>query len=490
MKQTITHTRLAEVCEVIDARMGLHFPVERWDLFSRNLAQASSAFGFENFDQFIDWLIITKLDKNQIEKLASFLTISETYFWREQPVFKALTDFIIPEIIKLKKDSNRNIRIWSAGCSNGEEPYSLAIALCETIPDIKNWQIQILATDMNPVALEKAEKGIYTQWSFRNSPGWMKVKYFQDLGEGKFRVIPKIRNMVTFANLNLAADNFPDPANNTHAIDILFCRNVLMYFSDEWVTQIANKLYQSLQPDGWFVVASCELSSQRFPQFKSINFAGAVLYRKGSTDFPGSFNPFTSVLNTEAISRNYIPKKVSPKTEQLNFIPDSELLNFPDVILPEVLTNSLIGIPEEIVLPITALNNKKDITSLIREMADEGNLPGALALCEAGIKEDKLAISIYFLRASILQELGKIPEALSSLKQAIYMDQNFVMGHFTLGNIYHREGNLKFAIRYFNNALDLLKACGDDDILPESDGLSVKYIREIILANMEKHSNL
>ncbi len=481
MKQSITHTRLAEVCEVIEARMGLHFPVERWDLFIRNLAQASAAFGFEHLDEFIDWLLTALPDQNQIKKLATFLTISETYFWREPQVFKALTDFIIPGIIKAKHDLNRNIRIWSAGCSTGEEPYSLAIALRETIPDIKDWKIQILATDMNPAALEKAEKGIYTQWSFRNSPGWIKVKYFQDLGEGKFRIIPQIRNMVTFANLNLAADNYPDPANNTHAIDILFCRNVLMYFSDEWVSHISQKLYQSIQQDGWFAVASCELSSQRFPQFSSVNFPGAVVYRKGGGELPASIttNQFQSDLNNFLKKNDSKPNKSESDTE-------TALLSFSEFFVHEiemeVLKLSPVNIPEN----TSELKVKKDIASEIRNLANEGNLIEALALCEVGIKEDKLAISLYFLQASIFQELNKTVEAITSLKQAIYMDHDFLMGHFALGNLYHRQGNLKFAMRYFSNALDLLKNLADDDILPESEGLSIKYIREIISANIKK----
>lgn len=488
MKQTIAHTRLSEVCEVIEARMGLHFPVERWDLFSRNLAQASAAFGFEHFDEFIDWLLTTQPDQNQIKKLATFLTISETYFWREPPVFKALTDFIIPEIIKAKQDLNRNIRIWSAGCSTGEEPYSLAIALREAIPDIKNWQIQILATDMNSTALEKAEKGIYTQWSFRNSPGWIKVKYFVDLGEGKFRIIPQIRDMVTFANLNLAADNYPDPANNTHAIDILFCRNVLMYFSDEWVSHISQKLYQSLRQDGWFVVASCELSSQRFPQFNAINFPGAVVYRKGSNEFKSNQKIPSFDFKLEEIEElKNIDKIPTIKADRFEFIPDPEPQQFNGFVSPEVSKEPLnieipAAIPEEFI--------NKDKTFSIRLLANQGNLIEALSLCEEGIKEDKLALSLYFLKGSILQEQERINEAITSLKQTIYMDHDFIMGHFALGNLFHRLGNLKFAKRYFKNALDLLKTFDAEDILPESEGLSVKYIREIILANMEKHSTL
>jgi len=110
-------------------------------MLTRNLTMAAAEFGFQHFDEFTHWLLSSDLEKEQIKILASYLTISETYFWREEPVFSALTNYILPELIALKKNGEKSIRIWSAGCSTGEEAYSLAIALHRTIPDIKDWQI-------------------------------------------------------------------------------------------------------------------------------------------------------------------------------------------------------------------------------------------------------------------------------------------------------------------------------------------------------------
>ena len=121
---------------------------------------------------------------------------------------------------------------------------------------------------------------------------------------------------------------------------------------------------------------------------------------------------------------------------------------------------------------------------LIRLLADQGHLEEALSICNEAIASYKLAPGLYFLRASILQELDKSSEAIASLKQVIYIDPDYIMGHFALGNLFIRQGNAKNAKRYFNNTLELLSRCANDDILPESEGLSVKYIREIIFANM------
>ncbi len=129
MKDDLTNSELSKVCEVINDRMGLHFPVERWSILGRNLALSARDFGFESMEGFVPWLLSSELTKEQINILAAHLTVSETYFWREPQVFSALTDHILPELIRSKKKGDRNINILSAGCSTGEEPYSLAIAL-------------------------------------------------------------------------------------------------------------------------------------------------------------------------------------------------------------------------------------------------------------------------------------------------------------------------------------------------------------------------
>lgn len=483
MKQNSKDTGLAGVCEVIAANMGLHFPVDRWNMLVSNLTMAAAEFGFQHFNDFAHWLQSTNLEKEQIKILASYLTISETYFWREEPVFSALTDYILPELIASKRNGEKNIRIWSAGCSTGEEPYSLAIALHRTIPDINDWQIMVMGTDMNPKALMKAVSGIYSRWSFRNCPNWLKTNYFHHLGNGEYEILPKIRKMVTFSNLNLTEDIFP---SKTNAIDILFCRNVLMYFTDEWISKISTNFFLSLNQGGWFVVSSCELSSERFPQFTTINFPGAVLYKKTSKEFSSS----VKILPFDFDRTFFLPNpKVWPATIETAINPF-----FAETIAEPFMANSVIesiekDVPFELKSEPAVASGAKALTDIvlkIRYLANRGELSEALLLCNEGIASDKLATELYFLRASILQELEKPFEAAASIKQAIYLDPNLIMGYFVLGNLSLLDGKLKQAKKYFSNVFNLLKACDDDDILPESEGLSAKYMLEIILPTMQK----
>jgi chemotaxis protein methyltransferase CheR len=435
-------------------------------MLSRNLASAAKEFGFQNMNGFIQWLLSSELNKDQIMILASHLTISETYFWREPQVFTALTDYILPELIKSKKKGERSIRIWSAGCSTGEEAYSIAIALHKTIQKIKDWNITILATDINPRALSKAVTGIYSTWSFRNSPAWLKSTWFHHREDRQYEIIPEIKQMVTFTCLSLVEMS---AISNTNTMDIIFCRNVLMYFTTEWITKISQDLFHCLSEDGWFVVSSSELSSQVFPQFTPVNFPGAVLYRKGKNGYAHSFD----------VHSEEIPQPLQPFNTLAHFQPVQPIQLLPAIASAKADLQQhqpIVKPPEE---SITAK------IFAIRLLADQGYLEEALSICNEAIASYKLAPGLYFLRASILQELDKKSEAIISLKQAIYIDPEYIMGHFTLGNLFFRQGNLRNAKRYFDNVLDLLSKCANDDILPESEGLSVKYIREIIFANMQ-----
>jgi chemotaxis protein methyltransferase CheR len=485
MNRKLTDIELSMVCEAIASRMGLQFPVERWAMLRRNLVLAAREFGFHNMTGFIQWLLSAPLNKEQTDILAAHLTISETYFWREPQVFKALTDFILPELIKSKKKGERIIRIWSAGCSTGEEPYSIAIALHKTIPKIEDWDITILATDINPRALSKAVSGIYGAWSFRNSPAWLKSSYFHNKEDGQYEIIPEIKNMVTFTCLSLVEMS---AIGNANTMDIIFCRNVLMYFTKEWVNKISQDLFHCLSEEGWFVVSSCELSSQVFPQLIPVNFPGAVLYRKSKNGSTHSFD-----VRSEEIPRSL--SDIAFTKSDLQPFNTSTLSTF-QLFQP---LSSEASTKEDLQLSSSVASAKEEPTSIIkpseesitdkifsiRLLANLGQLEEALTLCNEAIASYKLSSGLYFLRASILQELDKSSEAIASLKQAIYINPNYIMGHFALGNLFIRQGKAKNAKRYFNNVLDLLSRCANDDILPESEGLSVKYIREIIIANMQ-----
>lgn len=489
MDRNLSDDELAKVSEMIASRMGLHFPVEKRATLSRNLVLAARAFGFKNINSFTQWLLSASLNKEEIETLAAHLTISETYFWREPKVFTALTDFVLPELINSKKGKEKSIRIWCAGCSTGEEAYSIAIALHRTIFEIRDWKITILATDINTKALVKANAGIYGSASFRNSPTWLKSNYFTNINTKEYLIVPEIKRMVTFTGYNLTHENFLNSVCGNHKSDIIFCRNVLMYFTSEWMVKVSQNLFSSLSEEGWLVVSSCELSSNLFPDLTPVNFPGAILYRKGKVGFssPVNSSPYFHnhlLLNTLPAS----PIAVKIIEQSLNADSKPAVLckyNIGEIKTHPLTEPPLLNTSENLFHLGTGKDSLGNTITAIRKLADKGYLAEALSSCNDSIISHKLIPGLYLLRASILQELDMGDEAIKSLKQAIYIDPDYIMGHFTLGNLFSRQGNIKYAKRYFKNALELLNNIPRDNNISDSEGLSADYIKETILISIK-----
>lgn len=205
---------------------GLNFTESQGGMLVKNLQNAAAELGLStDLSAIKSWLSKKSFLPEESNMLAKYLTIGETYFFREKAALQLFTEKIIPDLIA----KNKPIKIWSAGCSSGEEPYSLAILLKESNINLNSLNISILATDLNTNALAKATKGLYTEWSFRETSDELKEKYFTKHNK-QYQIKKEIREMVEFRQLNLATEDFPAVANQTDQIDVIFCRNVLMYF--------------------------------------------------------------------------------------------------------------------------------------------------------------------------------------------------------------------------------------------------------------------
>ena len=251
--KTLSSALFQKLSESIESHIGLHFPPARLNDLDRGIRAAAHHLGYDDVDRFVEWLLSATLSQSQIETLAGYLTIGETYFFRDKRAFEILATNIVPEILEANRGRNQKLRIWSAGCATGEEPYSLAMMMAGILPDKKDWSISILATDISPFCLKKAAQGVYGEWSFRETPKWVKDKWFI-FRDRLYEVAPFIKEMVTFSSLNLADDCYPAIYNQTDAMDIIFCRNVLMYFSRERAISIIEKLARCLTNGGWLVI--------------------------------------------------------------------------------------------------------------------------------------------------------------------------------------------------------------------------------------------
>ncbi len=452
MIEPLRDAELAWLSAFVADRLGLHLPRGKWGDLEHQTVSAAAEFGFANAQGFIDWLRSSPLSQGQIERLAAHLTISETYFWREPKAFEALRDTILPDLIRARKTGERVLRLWCAGCSTGEEAYSIAFVLRDLIPAKLDWRITVLATDINPNNLRRAAHGVYGDWSFRNAPPGLQEKFFYRRSDDKYEVIPEIRKMVTFAYLNLAEDAYPSLESNTYSMDVIFCRNVLMYFDKERSRQVAQRFYHSLNDGGWLMVAATELSERVFPQYATIRFPGAFVYRREAL-------PLAAVVTT--------PLPAAPAQRPA----PRALVTQP---IPAVKTGP--PAPHQLAPPNPAM--------LVRALANQGKLREALAACEHALAADKLNPALHYLHAAILTEENFEAEAKAALKRALYLDPDFVLAHFSLGKIGLRQGNRLAAQKSFENVLALLNSFSPDDILPEAEGLTAGRLSEIARASL------
>jgi chemotaxis protein methyltransferase CheR len=468
-RAAVPESLLSRLSDFLVVQMGLHFPRERRGDLERGIATAASEFGMANVESCIRWLLSSPLTRDQIEILASHLTVGETYFFREKRSFEVLEEQVLPELLRVREDTESRLRIWSAGCCTGEEPYSIAMLLDRLIPDPEKRNITILATDINPRFVRKAVEGNYGEWSFRETSAQTRERYFKRRKDGRFEIKPHISKMVTFSYLNLAEDVYPSLWNNTNAMDVIFCRNVLMYFGAEQARQVVEKLRRSLVDGGWLITSPAETSNNLFSAFAVVQVPGMFLYRKMAGGAPQT-----------VVAGHRIPVfDAGPESSRAQ-APSA----LPETVPPKEARHEPIRVQET--EPVAIHEPKQDETEapchMARTCANQGRLAEAIEWCEKAIASDKLNPASHYLLATIRQELGQGDAAAQSLKRTLYLDPNFVLAHFALGNFRLSRGQHRQAERHFENALALLRVQPHDEILPESEGLTTGRLTEIILS--------
>jgi chemotaxis protein methyltransferase CheR len=437
---------LNEVSDFIAARMGLHFPEERWPDLARGLGAFGREMGLESVHACARRVMKHELTVREIETLASHLTVGETYFFRDPATFAVLERDILAALVAKHSNVCRTLRLWSAGCCTGEEAYSLAISCTRAVPELHTWNLSILATDINSKFLAKAKAGVYSEWSFRGVDNGVRDSFFSSTSEKKFAIGPGIRKLVQFEYLNLAEDVYPSLHNHTNAMDVICCRNVLMYFTPDHQRRVVAALHKSLVDGGYLLVSPTEASPSLFSMFAVDKIEGVTLYRKISTPIAVESSPaFFGVSTTE-------PPRV-PIT------------------------------PSPLVEPIPPhTDSNENPLAVARACANEGLLEEALASCKEAIAAERTNPAAHFLYAAICHELDRLDEGISALRRVLYLDQDYVLAHYALGDLYQRVGKQRESKRHLAIALDLLSTRRRDEIVPESEGMTCGRLIETVRA--------
>ncbi|MDO8863576.1 CheR family methyltransferase [Haliea sp. E1-2-M8] len=473
--------------DLLTKKIGLNFAGSGWQDFELRIAAAAKDAGAADALTYIQLLLDSPPSPANMGTLARHFTVGETYFFRHKASFDALAAHVLPELLQRRELDQRQLRIWSAGCCTGEEAYSIAILLDRLLPQQENWEISIVATDINPLFLQKAERAVYGEWSFRGTPEWVKDLYFTKGRNNTYELIPKIRQRVQFAYLNLAEGTYPSAQSDTDRLDVIVCRNVLMYFSTEEARRVVSRFRAALQENGLLLVSPAETSSTLFPDYSLVHYVGTSFYQPREAVAPKkpallslkqAPQAATQIKNMKTAAVNVPRIRPAARPEQ-----KSSAVSWSRASKARITPTRIGGNSESAV----------ELARLARAAADKGNLDNAAQLCEQAIAAEKLNPAFYYLLATIDQERGRIDAAVQALQRTLYLDHRFVLAHFALANLRLVEGRRKDAARYLETVRRLLQDYEADETLAESDSLTVGRLDDIAATlaaslNQDRHT--
>ncbi|MBV8801489.1 MAG: hypothetical protein JO131_00725 [Gammaproteobacteria bacterium] len=437
-----------------------------------------------------------------IEHLILGITIGETYFFRDTAQIHLLKDTILPELIsKKRKENNHILRIWSAGSSSGEEIFTIAMLLCDILPDINSWTLNLLGTDINTMALKKALAGVYNEWSMRSIPERYKQRYFT-LQNQKYAISQSLRDMVTFLYLNLNENIFPSLLNDTNAQDLILCRNVLIYFDQDRGIELMKKFRAALVPGGALLLGA---SDPIYTTETDLIFK----YKQGSLFIRPTDVDLKNIATSLPIQTSSIPAKNTIQTTHIKktpiYIPKTTTAA-KDISIEEQknIVNQLLSEGQwEKTLESVHSYRKGIIKSAFllsaeaTAFANLGQLDKAADLCYQSLAIDSTNINTHFLLAMVLIELNRTKDAEMELRKTLFLDHQFVMGHFQLGLLLIKNKQHELGLKCLYNALAIVKTQDASKQISENNKIDYGNLAEIleheielrVLAKGEKHAN-
>lgn len=512
MLNSLTEVKVSELADMVRDRFGLNFPRERWKDLHGAVAQFQrEEASFSTASECLDYLLSPTVADSYLEQFINRLTIGETFFFRDSNALKVLEFAILPKLRDRGSGINGSVRIWSAACSTGEEPYTLAM-ICRR----SGLNAKIFGTDIDSKALTKAREGCYRKWSFRSEDLGFRDIFFRKVGSNSFLLDSTIKRMVNLSRLNLIEAAVPASLRD---MDVIFCRNVLMYFSSEGVRAVLDKLWDCLTPGGWLIATPSEsglLSSHG--RFEPVNIDGVLVYRKNEDYEPQCrmvFDGFKfrdegqaaehSSIEDIAIVPPLLPDQnivdVNPAFEPVEadiVIGQEPVTPEPPVQLSDAVDGKgLLDQGDSLrvqgdTVGAAALYKKVAALDCPRELkaaaylgiagikADSGFAEDAALWCGRAIELDRVCPSAYFLLGQISLQQGDRDKALAHMRNAIFLDSEFIMAHVLLGNIYMEIDDKNAALRHFRISMQELEKMDQDEPVPCSDNTTAGRLVEMV----------
>lgn len=409
-----------------------------------------------------------------VDTLVSELTVAETYFFRDSHHFDLIRQRIVPEFLRANP-SDAVFRTWCAGCATGEEAYSLAILFNDIGLDHRS---SILATDICRASLQKAARGSYGDWSFRSTAGEDAKKHFRHQGN-RYLLDQKIRNCVSFQFGNLAAVPRTAAGGATgENMNLIMCRNVMIYFDQPAIVRLAEVLFNALTPGGWLIVGPSDPPLWDFAPFEVMSIDGGLYYRRpeklSATGIQNAIFASSSStaqgnrVEVRARSQNHESPPARPATSfRANYAHSAGSSSFPPPLPPRTG-----GVPVS-----TGSASAEQAARQLREAADSGP-PNLCALAEAAAEAHPLSIEIQYLHAMALLRERRFEAACVAARRIVYLDASHIIGHFILATALERNGQKAAARRSYIKIEKLCALLPAHEVIPFADGETAAMLRD------------
>jgi chemotaxis protein methyltransferase CheR len=477
-----TRADLFRLRDLLEKKTGLYLPDEKLGRLEEPFKELHATLPMASPRE-----IIRAIDSGSpegiahLDKLVAAIATNETYFFRTPAHFETLKNYLIPEIVERRKSrGEKTLRIWSAGCSTGEEPYSLAILLFEHFPALLlPWEIEILATDIDLEALQNAERAVYRPWSFRGVDAELIRKYWRPVKKESHRVDDRVRSLVKFRPLNLESDPYPAASNGTKDLDIIFCRNVTIYFRPHTIQRILSRFHQCLNEGGFLVAGAGEYSQAAYQEYEARVFPETVVYQKPMPK-AAAHSPSSFPLAWAAPLPRPVPKPQEKKIDAATVQPSAA--DDPLAKAVELIAQGEVD-PALVLLAAHAEKNPRDTRAsflLGQIAADRQHLGEASYWLARTVTLDPLNLGAHYFMGLLWLEEGKTDQALAAMKKTVYIDPNFALGHYYLGKIHKAQGKTDQARRSFAVVKSLLAAAPLSNHLRGAEGITGRQLLKLV----------
>lgn len=441
---------------------GMVFYADKDEDLARIINVRLKALDITSCSRYLEILADPADGRRELDELVAELTIGETYFFRHKEQFDALQEVVLPDVIRRNQDS-RQIRIWSAGCSIGAEPYTIAIMLGrEFRTRLAGWTVDIVGTDINKRFLAFARRARFKEWAMRAMPQAQREECFIR-HDREWELKPAYRDLVHFQYHNLVENPFPSLIDNLCAFDIILCRNVTIYFDRETVRRLVGQFRETLVEGGWLLAGHSESDMDIFRRYRLVTVPGAVVYQKsgeGEAE-PSSPEPLP-VPDIDAEEETGFPEPAPPPP-------------------PEIATDP---VPGEAVPPALDGDYQEEMRR-VRRLADLGQWWEAVGRCEAMLDYRQNDPGVHLFYALVLEQMGKQAAAEQALRRAVFLDRGFVLAHYHLGLFLLARRDLAGSAKSFKTVQRLLEPEPDGRVIDEADGITVHQLREMAGMHLE-----